>query len=91
MSMEAIREAAIKDCPSPCTPECTRRTATCKFDGSCNEYNEWRDKYDAIVKEYETQAASRRLATTMFAERQGSKRYRQSCEYNRKMDKARER
>lgn len=91
MSMEAIREAAIKDLPSPCSPECTERSATCKFDGSCEEYNKWRVEYDALVKDYETQAAERRLATTMFAERHASKRYRQSCEYNRRKDKARER
>lgn len=33
---------------SPCTRECAARTTTCKFDGSCEKYQE----YAVIAKEY---------------------------------------
>ncbi|MDR2063184.1 MAG: hypothetical protein LBQ02_00095 [Candidatus Nomurabacteria bacterium] len=30
----------------PCVPECRNRTVTCKFDGSCEKYGEWRATID---------------------------------------------
>lgn len=38
MSTEVYREAALRDLPCPCNPECAERTATCKHDGSCGKY-----------------------------------------------------
>lgn len=51
----------IRDHSMPCTQDCQNRTPTCKFDGTCGKYTEWRkvkdDKYWACVevktKEYE--------------------------------------
>ena len=46
---------------NPCKPDCPNRTPTCKFDGSCNKYSEWRKEFDDLNnkrwKEVEAQAA----------------------------------
>lgn len=31
---------------NPCKQDCPNRTATCKFDGTCDEYKKWREKLD---------------------------------------------
>ena len=31
---------------NPCTQECPNRTPTCKFDGTCSKYAEWRKAKD---------------------------------------------
>lgn len=37
---------------NPCKPDCPNRTPTCKFDGSCNKYSEWRKEYDKHADKY---------------------------------------
>ena len=31
---------------NPCTQDCPKRTPTCKFDGTCGKYIEWRKAKD---------------------------------------------
>lgn len=31
---------------NPCKRECPNRTATCKFDGLCSKYQEWKSSYE---------------------------------------------
>ena len=33
---------------SPCTRECQDRTVTCKFDGSCDKYVEWKARIEEL-------------------------------------------
>ena len=89
MSTEVYREAALRDLPCPCNQTCTERTGSCKHDGSCGKYTEWRREYDALVERYAQKVEPSRQADSMLAEKHVSKRYRLSNDYHRRMDKRR--
>ena len=36
----------MKKIPIPCTQDCLNRTPTCKFDGTCNKYSEYKKLKD---------------------------------------------
>lgn len=36
----------MKKIPTPCSQTCQSRTPTCKFDGTCDKYREWRKHMD---------------------------------------------
>ena len=33
----------MKKIPNPCTQDCPKRTHTCKFDGTCGRYDEYKE------------------------------------------------
>ena len=35
---------------SPCKQDCQNRTATCKFDGTCSKYADWKAERDEALR-----------------------------------------
>jgi hypothetical protein len=57
----------------PCVPECEKRTATCKFDGTCDGYQNWFAVHNAERQErYEKEKA---LLDVRYIEELRTKRY----------------
>ena len=80
-------EIALRQCPPPCNPKCTERTATCKFDGSCEKYNEWKPRYADTMEAIKSKYAQAQLGTALSVERFQLKRYRDAIAYHRKLDR----
>ena len=87
MSPQPYQEAALRDLPSPCTKDCPERTATCKFDGSCEKYEAWRVKYDALVEQYEASVHGDRLIVSMLADKRANHKYVIAWTRNRRTEK----
>lgn len=81
--------AAYKVCPSPCTPECTGRTATCKFDGTCDKYDKWKAEYEKTRAEVRQRYSGARGAASMVAVKRDCRKYQASTEWNKKFQKMR--
>ena len=62
----------------PCTKDCGSRTATCKFDGSCNKYSIWKSGQDAknavIADERRKQLVFKEFKDAAFAAQKREKR-----------------
>ena len=78
--------AAYKVCPTPCTPECRRRTATCKCDGTCGEYAKWKTEYEETLKAVKAKWSGIRDQAKLIAVKQANKRYRATVQFNKKLD-----
>lgn len=50
----------------PCTQNCPNRSPTCKFDGTCNKYSEW--------KAAEEKAREERMSKNIYYKVNGRKR-----------------
>ena len=77
--------AAYKVCPTPCTPECRRRTATCKFDGTCGEYAKWKAEYEETRKAVKAKWSGDRDIAKMRAVKQANKKYQATVIFNKKL------
>lgn len=82
--------AAYKACPSPCTPECPKRTATCKFDGNCNKYAEWKVEYEKTRLAVQQRYAGERGAANMLSLKKSGRKYQASTAWNKKYEKRRD-
>lgn len=47
---------------NPCAPDCPNRTVTCKFDGSCGRYGEYRQALTAHSEEASRENARQHAA-----------------------------
>ena len=88
MSPQPYREAALRDLPNPCAKECTKRTATYKFDGSCDKYEAWRVEYEALVEKYEASVQGDRIIVSMLADKWANHKYVIARDRNRRSEKS---
>lgn len=44
----------------PCK-DCSKRTATCKFDGTCSKYADWKAEHEADIQHYRNTFRGSRL------------------------------
>lgn len=78
---------AMKECPSPCTPDCLKRNAVCHVEGNCKAHDEWRLRYAVKLEEVKRRYDGDRTVGTMLAEKRTSKRYQMVVAYNRKVER----
>ena len=77
---------AMQACPSPCTPECPKRSAECHFKGNCPEYEEWQIKYAATLEAVKAKYDGERSLNNMLAIKHHSKGYLMTVAHNRRLD-----
>lgn len=76
--------AAYKVCPTPCTPDCAKRTATCKFDGTCDKYGKWKAEYEKTRKAVQDKWRGDRDRAKMIAIKHGKKQYQATVYFNKR-------
>lgn len=77
--------AALRACPTPCTPDCPDRHGGCQI--TCEKYKEWKPRYDETLLAIKAQNKGGRAVAAMIGEKRHNKRYLAVKAYNRRGDK----
>lgn len=78
---------AMKANPSPCKPDCPRRSAVCHCAGNCPEYEAWKAGYVETLKAVKRKYDGERGVNNMIALKRLRPQYRTSVVYHRKLEK----